>query len=254
MRYAAAGKSGDYQQIAEDTGVPMGSSSGKVPAILDYGKGMGLLTLNGDKPSSVKQPVLTTFGRMVLQEDPFLKHEITQWVCHFNLCSPYRGAEVWYISFFSGKQILGMHFNRDDLEIHIQNSLNITNSNLIGPLIGTYEDDASFAICGALRQNGNNVIRKPAPISEEIVYGYGAWLVNSAETHFPKQKQISILDLNEKAGCRDIPGWNVENFQNMLLLLESKGILNVDRHMEPWLLNFKISSDQAFRLMYDDLI
>ena len=46
LRFAAAGKSGDYQAMAADTGIPMGSSSGKVPAILDYCRGMGLIMLS----------------------------------------------------------------------------------------------------------------------------------------------------------------------------------------------------------------
>lgn len=47
LRYAAAGKSGDYREIASETGVPMGTSSGKVPAIIDYCRGMGLVRLEG---------------------------------------------------------------------------------------------------------------------------------------------------------------------------------------------------------------
>ena len=41
LRFAAAGKSGDYREIASETGIPMGNSSGKVPAIIDYCRGMG---------------------------------------------------------------------------------------------------------------------------------------------------------------------------------------------------------------------
>lgn len=100
LRFAAAGKSGSYQEIASETGIPMGVSSGKVPAIIDYCRGMGLIRLTGSNRTSIKKPDLTPFGRIVLLEDPFLKLNITQWVAHLNLCSPLCGAEVWYQTFF----------------------------------------------------------------------------------------------------------------------------------------------------------
>ena len=86
LRFAASGGAGTFQEIAGATGIPMGTSSGKVPAILDYGRGMGLLKLpDSSARSSSKEPVLTSFGRAVLQEDRFLKCEITQWIAHFNM-------------------------------------------------------------------------------------------------------------------------------------------------------------------------
>ena len=116
LRYAAAGKEGDYQAIAADTGIPTGTSSGKVPAILDYCRGMGLLRLSGADRSAIKRPELTSFGRMVLLEDPFLKTAISQWIAHLNLCSPLTGADVWYQLFFVGTQALGKSFPRTKLE------------------------------------------------------------------------------------------------------------------------------------------
>ena len=69
LQFAAAGRSGDYQGIAAATGIPMGTSTGKVPAILDYCRGMWLLELKGADRSAVKHPELTPFGRAVLFED-----------------------------------------------------------------------------------------------------------------------------------------------------------------------------------------
>ncbi len=74
LRFAASGSAGTFQEIGKATGIPMGASSGKVPAILDYCRGMGLVRLSEDAArSSTKAPMLTPFGRVVMQEDPFLK-------------------------------------------------------------------------------------------------------------------------------------------------------------------------------------
>ena len=43
LRFSASGQDGDFQEIARATGIPMGTSSGKVPAIIEYSKGMGLV-------------------------------------------------------------------------------------------------------------------------------------------------------------------------------------------------------------------
>jgi len=49
LRFAASGQEGNCQFIAASTGIPTGSSSGKVPAILDYCRGMGLIRLIGHR-------------------------------------------------------------------------------------------------------------------------------------------------------------------------------------------------------------
>ncbi len=50
LKYAAGGKTGTDQEISADIGVPTGQSSGKVPAMLDYCAGMGLLTVERHTP------------------------------------------------------------------------------------------------------------------------------------------------------------------------------------------------------------
>src|SRR5688572_13293214 len=78
IRFAASGAQGGYQQISKETGIPTGVSSGKVQAVLDYCRGMGLLVLTGPERSAVKKPELTPFGRVILLEDPYLKLPLTQ--------------------------------------------------------------------------------------------------------------------------------------------------------------------------------
>ncbi len=119
LKYAGSGRQGDPQEIASATGIPTGTSTGKVPAILDYGRAMGLIQLTGAERSAVKKPELTSFGRIVLLEDPFLKTPITQWIAHLNLCGPIKGADVWYQTFFSGLPSLGMNFERTQLELYL---------------------------------------------------------------------------------------------------------------------------------------
>jgi hypothetical protein len=254
LRFAASGDEGDAQAIASATGIPTGSSTGKVPSILDYCRGMGLIQLAGQERSAVKRPELTHFGRAVFLEDPYLKTGLSQWIAHMNLCSPITGADVWYQVFFRGTQSLGMTFSRSQLESHLSLLYGVERAGLVGPLIGMYEDDAAFRVCGTLSESAGVVIRRPAPVGEEFGYAYGAWLLQLLADHFPKSGQVSAAELDSHAGWRTIPGWDIGSHQRVLELVERKGLLEVDRHMEPWLLRPKCSQEAAWKQIYDDLL
>ncbi len=254
LRFAASDRDGDFQAIAAATGIPTGTSSGKVPAILDYCRGMGLVRLAGQERSAVKKPELTPFGRVVFLEDPYLKAEVSQWIAHLNLCGPLTGADVWCQTFFEGTQALGMRFPRGKLESHLSIIYGIGKTGLIGPLVGMYEDDAAFRACGALSESDGMVARKPAPISDEYGYAYGAWLLQLMGDHFPEVGQVPVTDLDARAGWRTIPGWDIGGLQRTLKLIERKGIVTVDRHMEPWLLRPAAAVESCWKRIYDDLL
>ena len=255
LKFAAAGKSGELKAISAETGIPMGESSGKAPAILDYCRGMGLIRLSPQSPASVKIPELTPFGRIVLLEDPFLKETITQWIAHFNLCSPKTGAETWYQVFFTGVQNLGPHFTRDQLKSHLQLIFNTqSQKKLIGPLIGMYEDESAFKVCGALYSDNNTIYRAPAPVLDELARGYGAWMLQLIYDYFPGLHQISSTDLDKTAGWKTIPGWSVSSSIDLLQILEQKAMISVDRQMDPGLIQPTIMPEEAWRSVYTDMI
>ena len=255
LRFAASGKSGNYQEIASSTGIPMGTSSGKVPAILDYCRGMGLIRLiSGSERSSVKNTELTNFGRIILLEDPFLKSPISQWLAHFHLCSPRIGADVWYQIFCKNVQALGKQFERSQLDSHLKLVYGSQSSKLVGPLIGMYEDDAAFKICGALSQSNGFVSKKEAPVFDELGRGYGAWILQLISDFFPKQQQVVVTDLDKVSGWRTIPCWSVSSVFNLLEILEKKDMIIVDRHMDPWLIQPSMTVEDAWRKIFDDMI
>ena len=257
LRFAAAGKSGDLKTISEETGIPMGESSGKAPATLDYCRGMGLIRLSSKSTGAgVKTPELTPFGRIILLEDPFLKERISQWLAHFNLCSPKTGAETWYQVFFAGVHTLGHIFTRDQLKSHLQLIFNTQNQKkLIGPLIGMYEEESAFKACGALyNADGNTISKTEAPVLDELARGYGAWILQMISDYFPDRHQISVTDLDKSAGWKTIPGWSVSSSIDLLETLEQKAMISVDRQMDPWLIQPVMAPEEAWRNVYADMI
>jgi len=255
LQFASAGKKGDIQAIAEATGIPTGKSSGKVMPAIDYCKGMGLITLSeSSKQKTFKAPNLTPFGRIVMLEDPFLKEPVTQWVAHLNLCGAARGADIWYQVFFQGAQALGSRFEKEQLETYLQNIYSSQKKNLMGPLVRMYEDPAALAACGALIEKQNVIQRKTGPVNEEYAWAYGAWILESMEMFFPGQNQVTVTDLDRAVGWKTIPGWGIDDSQQILALLEQKGMLTVERHMNPWIIQSADSSSNVWKKIYDDLI
>lgn len=254
LRYAAAGKSGTYQEIGAETGIPMGASSGKAKAILDYCRGMGLVTLRKTSVATERMPDLTPFGRIVLLEDPYLTLSITQWISHFNLCSVLSGAELWYQAFCVSTPSLGITFSRTQLETYLQNAIGVNSAKIIGPMVSSYEDDAAFKACGAISEKNKIVMRTIAPVKDVFGYAYGAWILQLMADHFPKGGQISVVELNTLAGWRFIPAWGIDNVQQVLELVERKGLISIDRHMHPWLLQAKVEPQKAWKMIFDDMI
>ena len=254
LRFAASGREGDAVAISEATGVPTGASTGKVPAILDYCRGMGLIVLGGPERSAVKRPELTAFGRIVLSEDPYLALGATQWIAHLNLCGSITGADAWHRVFVDGTHALGMRFERERLEEYLGMTYRTAKGGLIGPMVGMYEDSAAFAACGALSEAEGVINRREAPLADEMGLGYGAWMLQLLKDHFPSRRQVPVTELDAVAGWRTIPGWNSSNLQRALELMSRKGLVEVDRHMDPWLVAPLADAEQAWRRIYEDML
>jgi hypothetical protein len=254
LKFCASGGEGNYQEISLKTGIPMGKSSGKVPAILNYCIGMGLITLSDNCKKGKKKPEFTTFGRTVLLNDPFLKESVTQWISHFNLCDPISGADVWYHCFFKGINILGLSFSNEDIKKYISVVYGTKRANIVSPMIRMYQDDSSFSNCGVLQQRNNLIIRKKAPTIDKYALAYGAWLLCLLNKYFPNQNQVSVEELENQAGWLSITGWDSLDVISILELVQRKGLLDIDRTMNPWLLKATKDSNEAWKEIYDDMI
>ncbi|HMM60959.1 MAG TPA: hypothetical protein PKC25_12605, partial [Candidatus Rifleibacterium sp.] len=96
--------------------------------------------------------------------------------------------------------------------------------------------------------------RREAPLKEDMIRGYGAWLLHSMSVHFPGQSQVSVAELDETIGFKTIPAWAGSSFASLLVLLERKALIEVDRHMDPWLVRPKQSVEEAWKNIYYDMI
>ena len=82
------------KQISLETGIPMGTSSGKVVPHIDYCKFMGLIDYERID-SNTYQLSLTPLGEVVLDEDPGIKEELSLILLHSMLVRNIEGAPIW---------------------------------------------------------------------------------------------------------------------------------------------------------------
>lgn len=255
LSFAAGGKDGTVQEISGQTGIPMGKSSGKTPAILDYCCGMGFVILP-PKGGAVKSPRLSPFGRVVFLEDKFLKQPLTQWLAHLHLCRPDAGAEAWFLTFVKARKILGDSFEAEQLERFLRDeSGGKFQTSLVGPLIRTYTDAAALLDTRLFDELESGIVRRrSAPISKDYVRGYAAWLLSLLETHFPDQREVAANDLQTSTCWEDIGGWSSAQSDQLLTLIQERRFIDINRHLRPWIITRLCPSADVWASIYHDLV
>lgn len=252
LQYAAGNGIYDMQAIADDTGIPTGTSSGKALPTADYCIGMGLVRV--EVIDTIETLTLTTFGRTVLLEDKFFREPLTQWIAHLNLCDKISGAEVWYQTFWESTSVLGEEFTKNSLNDWICTILKVSNQNILGPTIRMYEDPNSFSACGAVSTSGETILRKKPPCDPSYVFGYAAWIAAGIERAGRNGSQVTVDELDDFCGFRSVTNWNLPESQEILSSLEQKGLVSVDRHMHPWIICVKYPADLLWKRLYEDFI
>ena len=254
MAFVASGGKGTPQEISEATNIPMGKSTGKVTPTIGYCLAMGLIKTSPEKQTAgVKEFTLTHFGKKVFLEDRYLRLPITQWVAHLFLCHPLSGAKAWMHTFADGFPTpLGWQFTPDQLQTHLESFFE--GKNLTGPMIGMYNDSASFELCGALKETGKTIERLSPPINEETIAGYGAWLLQLLDDFFPDIPQVSLSAFQDTTKWTNVTAWTTNEQAMLFTQWESRGLISIDRHMAPWLIIRRCTAEQAWQHIYDDIL
>ncbi len=254
LRYVATGQKGTDKEISDQTGIPVGKSSGKVPAIISYCSGMGLINILKTSGAKEKQLEFTPFGRVVLLEDSNLSEELTQWLVHLHLCRKNGGAEIWYLSFNKGYNTLGMTFTEQDLAEYLERNCGKRNRSPLGPLVRTYDEVAAFKTAHVLDlQDDGKLKRSPAPLLAGFRNGYGAFLLSLWDEYFPSERQVTITDFESAVHWQKICGWNQRQNETVLDMLQDAGAITIDKQMRPWVLVRRAEAQQFWTSLYDEL-
>lgn len=253
LKYTASGSEGTDQEISASTGIPVGRSSGKVPAMISYARGMGLITVAIGSRKGSKRPELTDFGRSVLLEDPDMGETLSQWLAHLHLCRRDGGAEIWHLTFGKAFDVLGSEFSENDLEGYLAGIFQKRSRSLIGPMIRMYLEPAAFQNARIISKEKNWIKRNAAPILNGYAAGYAALFLSLWDRHFPKARQVTATDFESVTFWRRLCNWDDRQMETVLEMLFDKGAIDVDRQVRPWILSRKSGVQHYWRMLYDDL-
>lgn len=249
LDYAAKGKMGNYQEIAIETGIPMGKSSGKVPVMLAYARGMGLIKVFNEK--GAKRPVLTPFGKTVHLRDKYLSENAIQWLVHMNMCRNDIGAKAWHAVFAQGRSIIGSSFSREQLNEYLISFFGKGNRR-VGPLVSAYEQDAALQRAGVLSVDGNIITRNKAPISESCSASYSIYILSLMESYFKDQNQVTFTEFNKKTLWFDTCLWSQSDIELAFNYIGQKGYVSIDRQMHPWIIEKRAQSWEVWDQIWDE--
>lgn len=252
IKFAASDSEGTDQEISAVTGIPVGRSDGKVPAIISYAQGMNLITCQSGSLPGSKKLALTDFGRSVLLEDAFLSSELTQWLAHAHLCRAIGGAEVWHQVFALGTEVLGTQFTEQRVEGFLIKRLGKRNRSLTGPLLRMYAERASFGGADILVGEQGVYQKKCAPWLRHYKLPYTAYFLSLWENHFEGALQVSLDDFESQTFWSNIFGWGPKESEIVLRLIQSTGAIRLDTHIWPYAMIRIESSKDYWRRIYDD--
>lgn len=252
LGYAALGLQGTLSEISEHTRIPMGKSSGKALATLDYARGMGLVELADTRGRSIRRPVLTPFGNTVFAHDRFMGEQVTQWLAHMNLCCPCNGAVAWHEVFAKGRAVLGHRFTLAELEAYLAGVFGEARSRT-GPLVRAYLENEALAKSAVLNVDGDVVIRQKAPLLEEYAIPYSAYVLSLMDCLFPGQNQVTLMDFNARAFWFNTCLWSHSDIEAAFAMIEHTGYISVDRQMQPWIIERRASANEVWPLTYSEI-
>lgn len=250
--YTVNEKVGDISKISSLTGIPTGKTSGKVEPIIRYLEGMGLIKANKEK-GNVWRLGIMPLGDQLRTNDPFLSEEISQWLMHHRLCRPNGGAEVWHRVFTEGRLVLGNRFSKDELKQYLVSCYG-DRSSLPGPIIRMYNDPSSFSKCGALNNQGSEVVFRPAPVQKSFFPGYTALLMLGWDEIFKHQQQIGLDEFESQSGFFKILGWGNDDIHYFLDWLVDQGNIVRDSRAGGTVLLKTKNTDFTLEHIFDGLI
>jgi len=241
LPFAATGGAGGKLEIGAKTGIPTGKSTGKVEPMIHYARGMGLVSAS--KEQGRWQLALTTLGRVVTTEDPYLTETVTLWVLHLLLCRrssrnrPATGvADPWFALFAEGGLRLGATFEQSALLAFLVERHGDKGylKALSGLVLRSYLEPSCLAAIHALSVgksvDGEVYRRHAAPAELSHFPAYAACLFIVWDDLYPGHRQLAVDELFAQSRLLAMLGWGQEMAARWLDWMADQSLLQLDRH------------------------
>ncbi len=265
LPFAAANGSGDKVEIGVATGIPTGESTGKVEPMIHYARGMGLIRTGKD--AGRRQLELTTLGRLIAAEDPYLSESVTLWLLHLLLCrrstldDPANGvADAWFALFAEGSLRLGTGFDQAAFLAYLTDRHGAKGylKGLSALVLRCYLEPRCFGPINALSveklPDQDRYLRHAAPAEPSHYPAYAAYLFMVWDDLYAEHSQLAIDDLFAESRALAVIGWDRATTTRWLDWMADRGLVQLDRQTGGTLALRLRDTETVIAGIFDELI
>jgi hypothetical protein len=205
-----------------------------VEAMPRYCFGSGLLN---------KQYDLTEFGNYVIQHDPMLEQESTQWLMHYHLSAPQGPGPAFWHELVVTRFRIGDEFTTEDIAIQIAHLYNsIEGKDLADKsarstatvFLGTYIKSDGLGNLNLLASLRNNRFRVNENYNTPPIWAIAYGLLDFWQKQFPGHATINLNDLYGDKGLTNLFMISRGRLNSILEELQQDGILELYRTAPPY--------------------
>ena len=237
------------KEVSMMTGIPTGSSSGKVEPHIIYADYMGLI--NYEKKDGKYSLERTYLGETVYFEDPGLQEKLTELLCHAMIVRKENGARLWSATFrnIMPRYKAGIKRNLLIQELNAILDGKITTKN-IAPFFGSYE--SFFDSLSVASDDGESFKLHTIPYDKEFIYVYGLALFAYWKEQYSDQDEITSEQLKEMY-FGSVFGWDTQEEYAVLEHLSDKGIIRMNRQLMPYTILLLAGYKELVERLYSEL-
>lgn len=246
------------QEISKITGIPTGTSSGKVVPSIYYLFYMGMISY--ELTEKQYNFTYTHLGKCVLQEDPGLMENLTLLLMHCMLTRKQSGAGLW--GYIINELLPKYHYDikkdnfEKELEIYYEKNV------VVAPFNGTYA--GIFNQLRLLQITNEEYSMISHSYNSEFIYLYSfvlyeywdEWIKgysdDEKDDYKISDKEITSAQLSQ-IGYRLPFGWSEQEEYRSLEAMHDKKIIVLNRQMSPFTMRRIISKDEITELLYSEL-
>jgi hypothetical protein len=233
--------------------------------MIHYARGMGLI--HAGKTGGRWQLKLTTLGRRVVAEDPYLSESVTLWLLHLLLCrrstlaDPATGlADAWFALFAEGGLRLGNRFDQTSYLAFLTERHGSKGylKGLSGLVLRSYLEKTCFGPIHALSVDTSAdpaiYFRHTAPDDRRYFPAYSACLFLIWDSLYPGHSQLAVDELFLQCRLPAVMNWERTTTHHWLDWMTDHGLIQLDRQTGGALALRLQETDRVIHGIYDELI
>lgn len=222
-------------RVAEVTGIGIGADArkGKVQPTIEYAKYCGLLTESVESNTRRLNP--TEVGKIIHQQDTWLRKPITQWAMHYHISKQGSEAEAWE---FLVHEFLpsNVEFDRPALEEALQTKFGHRaklRSINPGALLNCYVDGGGLERIRLVREPAKRkYMRTKSYVPGPYIAAY--ILAEIWEAKHPERSMVGEDSLIEPGHLATTMGWDGREVEDVLRQMNSLGVIGSMREAPPY--------------------